>query len=646
MLFFQVILLAGYAYAHLVSRYLRPYRQITLHGVLLLIAMLLLPIVPADSWRPEPVADPTGQILLMLFANLGLPFLLLSATSPLLQAWFTVTHNHSSPYRLYAISNAGSLLALLSFPVFFEPNLSRLELGWFWSAAFIIFASLVLWLAWLFWRGSAHSDYDQQKDSETANTGKSSLWTRTLWILLPAVAVVMLLAVTNEMTQDIAVVPFLWILPLSIYLLSFIISFHHHRWYQRIIWIPVLFLTSGASAWLLFQPEETAITTQITVLSLLLLSTSMVCHGELFRLRPARQYLTAFYLALATGGALGGVFVALLAPVLFKAYFELHLGILACLILVLLILYRDPKSVMAAGKSKIVWIAVIIGFFSIAAVLANHARNILSGNIVISRNFYGVITIKDNPGDRPSERSREMWHGRILHGSQYLAKELQRSPTIYYSVDSGVGRLLQIITKPKRRIGLVGLGPGTLATYGRPGDVMRFYEINPVVTRLARDYFTYLKQSKAKIEIINGDARLSMERENPQDYDVIVLDAFNGDSIPVHLLTREAFKIYLDHLSPDGAIAVHISTWHLDLHRVLAQHANYFKMQHMLLIDKDLDSYGSYWVVLTRNKAIIRNKKLREIRRERKLAFRPIRPWTDDRANLFEILKFIKVDLD
>ena len=642
MLFFQLLLLGGYAYAHFSISRLTPRRQVITHLVLLALAVALLPITPGDAWKPTDGSHAAGHILLLLLCCLGLPYLVLSATGPLLQAWFSKANPGVSPYRLYALSNVGSLLALLIYPFYLEPQLSRQAQadGWSWGLA--IYAGLTAWCGLKVWKSSA-------TDDETARTAEveapASAWRKLLWFALPACGVMLLLAITNKLCQDIAVVPFLWVLPLSLYLLSFIISFDSPRWYHRAFWLPLLAVLLGMVLWNLYQAESHP---DITPLATLYLGTlfvaCMVCHGEVYRLRPGASRLTGFYLSLSAGGAAGGLFVALVAPFVFPDYFELHLALFLTAALVLLVLRQDPTLPLREGRARWAWAVPFVALAALGYGLVDVATTSLRGSLSTTRGFYGVLKVNDNDADIAGAHHLTMQHGATIHGLQYVDPEKRTDPSSYYTSTSGIGRLLRA-HKPGggRRVGAIGLGCGTLAAWGRAGDTFRFYEINDDVARLATSTFTYLKDSKAKTELVMGDARLSMEREADQQYDVIVLDAFSSDAIPVHLLTLEAFDHYQRHLKPDGAIVVHVSNRYLDLHPVVYRIADKIGFPAITIDDNDTayeeaGFYGSDWIIMTRNQVLLQQPLIRDVTAEAVEFPARIMYWTDERSDLLSIL--------
>jgi protein-L-isoaspartate O-methyltransferase len=642
MLFFQLLLLGGYAYAHFSISRLTPRRQVITHLILLALAVALLPITPGDGWKPTDGSHAAGHILLLLLASLGLPYLVLSATGPLLQAWFSKANPGVSPYRLYALSNVGSLLALLIYPFYLEPQLSRQAQadGWSWGLA--IYAGLTAWCGLKVWKSSA-SDGDTAKTTEVE--APASAWRKLLWFALPACGVMLLLAITNKLCQDIAVVPFLWVLPLSLYLLSFIISFDSPRWYHRGFWLPLLAVLLGLVLQNLYQAESHP---NITPLATLYLGTlfvaCMVCHGEVYRLRPGASRLTGFYLSLSGGGAAGGLFVALAAPFLFSDYFELHLALFLTAALVLLVLRQDPTLPLREGRARWAWAVPFIALAALGYGLADVATTSLRGSLSVTRGFYGVLKVNDNDAGNAGLHHLTLQHGATIHGLQYVDPEKRTDPSSYYTSTSGIGRLLRA-HKPGggRRVGAIGLGCGTLAAWGRSGDTFRFYEINHDVAHLATSTFTYLKDSKAKTELVMGDARLSMEREADQQYDVIVLDAFSSDAIPVHLLTLEAFDHYQRHLKPDGAIAVHVSNRYLDLHPVVYRIADKIGFPAITIDDndtayEDAGFYGSDWIIMTRNQVLLQQPLIKDVTKETVEFPARIMYWTDERSDLLSIL--------
>jgi len=660
LLFFQMLLLAGYAYAHFISGRFPPRRQAILHLALLGVALALLPIIPADAWKPEGGGNPTLQILGLLAVCIGLPYFVLSATGPLMQHWFSRTSPGVSPYRLYALSNAGSLLALVSYPVYFETHFTRKAQATLWGWGLVWYAIGCVACVVKLWR--AESDKcrvtnDEGEKSEIRSPESASFnpqplgaakpsedgstLNHLLWLLLPACASVLLMATTNKICQEVAVIPFLWVLPLALYLLSFIICFDNPRWYARFPFLLALTAAMAGICWALFKGTGASIQMQLSVYSAGLFICCMVCHGELYRLRPDPRQLTGFYLMIAAGGALGGLFVAVIAPLIFTDYFELQWGLLLCGLLLLLVCAREANPGGSNLWRRLVCLWLSAGLVALSIALWRQAHESTGLIVYRSRTFYGVLKVLKYDGDKPDQHAFGLFHGRTLHGLQFTDPTLAAWPTTYYSEKSGVGLALRALPAGQRRIGVVGLGIGTLATYARTGDYIHFYEINPEVQRLADSKFTYLANCAGKVEVTLGDARLSLEREPPQNFDLLALDAFNSDAIPVHLLTEEAFLIYGRHLKTNGVIAVHVSNKSLNLEPVVVNLARRFNYQ-VATIKHNAPSderwiKPSKWMLLSRNREIMNSSDIR-------LAARPplnnavIPLWTDDFASLFQIL--------
>jgi len=635
LLFFQSILLLGYLYSHWLYKRLRPRAQVAAHAGLLAASLVVLPIWPSASWKPTLVEDPTLRILLLLAVNVGLPYFLLSTTGPLLQAWYARRYQGAMPYRLYALSNAGSMFALISYPVLFEPWLGARHQAVGWSAAYCVFVGLCVITAWL---GRNRAPARPAPSPDTHGAARSIFF----WIALPACASILLLAITNHLTQNVAAIPFLWILPLSIYLLSFILCFDSAGWYRRTIYPGLFAVAVGGMAYAL-SPEfqNNPIKVMIPFFAVGLFICCMVCHGELARLKPDPSRLTSFYVMIALGGALGGVFVALIAPRVFSGFYELPLGLAACAIVAAAVWRTDPESGLGGSWQRPAVLGAAVLTLAVTGYLAFIIRQQATGARVMVRNFYGGLKVMDEVADDSDEPVRRLMHGTITHGEQFLKPEFQGRPTTYYGPNSGVGRAIrQDQEGGPVRVGVIGLGAGTLAAYGRAGDYFRFYEINPLVLLLARTEFTFLKICKARLDVALGDARLSLEREAPQNFDVLAVDAFSSDAIPVHLLTREAFVLYFRHLNPAGVLAVHVSNKHLNLTPVVKLIAASLRKDARLVDTEDEpnDVFGSTWVLVGASKAFFEGTLMRS-------AAVPVpapqhmRMWTDDYSNLFQILK-------
>ena len=637
LLFFQMVLLLGYLYAHATVRYLKPRVQMLVHAALLLASAAVLPIYPHTAWKPAGTEDPALRILGLLAATVGLPYLLLSTTGPLLQAWYARRYKGALPYRLYALSNAGSMFALVSYPVLFEPVFTTRQQAGLWSAAYLVFAVLSALTAF---RSGTALAAGRMEEGDPPRPGAALYWT---WMGLAACASVLLLAVTNHMSQNIAAIPFLWILPLSIYLLSFILCFEGNGWYRRTPYLQLAAVALGSMAYAMSSEEVGSLPIRIMLplFAMGLFTCSMVCHGELARLKPHPRYLTQFYLMVSAGGALGGILVGLVAPHLFNAFYELPLGMALCAVLVVVVLkqdstlqwfrtWRQPAPLVAAALA----IALI-------TYLGIETRDSERGARVLVRNFYGGLKVRDSGPDTRLDTVRSLTHGTINHGEEYLNPTRRDLPTTYYGPNTGVGVAIRDKqTHGPIRVGVIGLGTGTIAAYGRGGDYYRFYEINPLVPRLARTEFHFVGDSKARVDITMGDARLSLERQPPQNFDVLAVDAFSSDSIPVHLLTRQAMDLYFHHLKPDGILAVHISNRYLDLQPVLrVETRTTGKLARLVDTEDDesQDVFGATWVLVVSPTAGFSQAILNASTGLN--ALRTVRLWTDDFSNLYQILK-------
>ncbi|MBI4913630.1 MAG: fused MFS/spermidine synthase [Acidobacteria bacterium] len=629
LLFFQLSLLLGYAYSHFLVIRLPAAWQGRLHGSLLLLACLALPVRLHPAFKPLDPGAPVARLLGLLALTVGLPYFLLSTTGPLVQAW--VARRGRVPYRLFALSNLASLLALLSYPVLVEPFLSLRTQAWAWSAGFVVFALLAFLLARASGRG-AEPPVETELQDPAPGTGR-----KLLWVLLAALPSLLLMAVTSHLSTNVAPIPFLWVLPLSLYLLSFILCFDSDRWYHRGVFLPLLALAlPGLAA--LTHPDllHSAVRWQVLAFSAGLFVVCMAAHGELARLRPAPARLTGFYLSLSLGGGLGGAFVALAAPRLFHSNLELPLGLALAAALVFVTLARDPAGLPPWPRRGLLlfWALLFggLGAFAFKTDLQD-ARN----SVARGRNFYGTLSVYDRDGGT----WRTLSHGTITHGGQFLDPAKARKPATYYGPDSGIGLAIRSLPEGPRRLGVVGLGAGSLAAWGRKGDLLRFYEINPMVEPFARRHFTYLGTCEARTEVALGDARLCLERESPQDFDLLAVDAFSSDAIPVHLLTREAFATYLRSLAPGGVLAVHISNKYIALSPVVRAAAIHFGLRAIEVQNEGDDDEGIYtsdWVLLSRNHAAFTGKLFQESPDVRHLEARGL-PWTDDFSNLFRALK-------
>jgi spermidine synthase len=651
LLFFQASLLAGYLYAHCSTRYLKPRHQATLHVLLLGASLALLPILPSPAWKPFEAGDPSGRILLLLAATIGLPYILLSATSPLLQAWFVMARPGAIPYRLFALSNVGSLLALCSFPIVVEPLLTTRVQAIGWSGFYAAFVVLCTLVGWRTSRLDGQPDEaafpSRDRKEAVVQTSDSPDWKlHVIWAALAACASALLLEITNHLSQNVAPIPFLWVLTLGLYLLSFIICFEREHAYWRSVFLPLLVVSLGTAAYALYyNMGNLNIKWSIPAFAVALFACCMVCHGELARLKPAARHLTSFYLMVSLGGALGGLFVAVGAPRLFHTFAELPLTMVACCALATAVLWAWPGDLKFKYVMLIARVAMIV--FTIAlAVYLGHLKKLDDKKFELSvRNFYGVLRVYDTPDTDEETGVRELNHGTINHGTQILEAARQRTPTSYYGSNSGIGRALRYLQRsPSVRIGVIGLGAGVTAAYCRPGDVFRFYEINPLDLDIATNWFTFLKDCPADHDVLLGDARLTMEQQPSQQFDLIAVDAFSSDAIPVHLLTREAFVLYFRQLKSNGILAVHVSNRYLDLAPVVSRNAQDVGKPAILVAD---DGGGfdyltsSDWILVTSDPAIsMFTDRLFQAQGITRANMRPgLRPWTDDYSNLFQILK-------
>jgi len=655
LLVFQTLLFAGYAYAHGLARAGKR-TQVVVH-LLVLAGSATIPILPAESWKPAGDEDPLWRIVAMLAATVGPPYFALSASGPLLQSWYWRALPGRSPYPLYALSNAGSLLALLGYPVLFEPFLAVPGQALVWRVAFVLFAVLAALAALRVWRsadpGDAHASAGAARPPSFAR--------RLTWVAWSACAVILFMAVTNQFTLNVASVPFLWILPLGIYLFAFILAFTSERAYPRgpFGWLLVLALATIATLVELdVRSEEEgafelSIPIRIGVYALVLVILCMVCLGELYRSRPAPRHLTSFYLSIACGGALGGITVGVLAPLCFLLYQELQLGMLLCCVLYLATRLGDPTSRLALARGRLVPALAALGVLGLFGVTTHQTAALLEGAVSTRRNFFGLLRVKEFAPDDPASHAYLLYDGAIVHGYQFARPDLRREPTTYFSRQTGVGRVLRMKQQERYlRIGIVGLGAGTLAAYGRSGDSFRFYEINPNCIEVARTSFSFLADSPAKSEIVVGDARLQLEREPGQGFDFLVLDAFSSDAIPVHLLTLEAFEVYERHLAPLGVIAINVSNQHVELATIVYRVAEARGLQALQVrnpLRPEQFTLAAEWMILSRDArfmeetartlAPLHEKHELRVRNQPRVAHAGVRAWTDDSSSLLRILK-------
>jgi SAM-dependent methyltransferase len=641
--FFQITLLAGYLYAHEIVRRLSLARQRWLHGILLAAALAFLPIIPGVQWKPLGGQEPSLLILGLLATTIGLPYLLLSTTGPLLQAWYVQYRPGSIPYRLFALSNLGSMLALLSYPTLLEPRMTLTRQSFSWSSGFVLFALLCGFTGFLSIRKRGmHSPDTAHVDGEEPVLTPPPAWIRWDWVLYAMCPSILLLALTNHLTQDVAAIPFLWVIPLGLYLLSFILCFDSDRWYRRWLFWPLLWAALFALAFLTLS-EIWALPSMPLVVESVSASyfvVCMFCHGELARRRPHPQYLTLFFLLISLGGALGGFLVALVAPNVFNFNYELPIGLGLCVYLIV-----QSASVEAAATpgrrswTKLVSIGLGMLFFLYLGLLLNRTFKDL---VLAARNFYGEIRVTQTGEAEDWLGVRVLLNGSIDHGEEFLHPKRRAEPTTYYCPSSGVGMVME--TRPPERperVGVIGLGAGTLLSYSRRGDYYRVYDINPLVVRVARTQFGFIEGAQGQVDIVLGDARLSLEREPPQNFDLLVVDAFSSDSIPVHLLTQEAIQLYFRNLKADGVLAIHVSNRHVELEPVLEQQGLRAEKLSLTVDDHgDLSRrcFETVWVLMTARRDLFARPEFEGKGRPPKVSV-TLPLWTDDYSNVFQLLK-------
>ncbi len=658
MLFFQVFLLAGYAYAHFLAVRISGRRQVLIHLLLLAASLATLPVLPSLRWKPSAGRWPVLMIPGLLAMCAGVPYTLLAATTPLLQSWFAQSRPGGSSYRLYSVSNAGSLLAVLGYPFLIEPAFSLHVQGTLWSWGYCVFAAACVICGERFRRALEMRPAPARESGPVSSTAISSgqprLFQRALWLMLPACSSLVLLSTTNQLCQDVAAIPLLWVLPLGLYLLSFVLCFASPRFYSRVFFGVLLMAASAWSCQLLFEGVFAGLSSQIASICVTLVAACMVCHGELAKSKPEPSHLTGYYVMIAAGGALGSMFVAIACPLIFKGYWEYHLGLLAPPLLLLVILIGESGG--GPSRSRLAACLVLgSALLALAFVLEEHLRLVSTGNLEMSRSFYGVLRVFEEDRGDPRFHRVTLMNGRIQHGFQYQAPFRRGWPTSYFGPESGAGLALRYHPNrtagdPERRslrVGVVGLGAGTLAAYGRPRDYIRFYEINPDVIRVARRYFSFLRDCPARLDIVEGDARISMERERNdgglQGFDVLAIDAFSGDAIPIHLLTRECLDLYLSHVRPDGILALHVSSRYFDLRPVARGFEGARPGLRALLVSNTLNRNqgieASDWVILTSNEQFLNTSQVQSAVRPWRAEDPIARAWTDDRSNLFQLLR-------
>jgi spermidine synthase len=666
--FYQSTLFLGYAYAHWLNQRFRPGTQILIHAGLFVAALIALPVLPDKSWADVISASPSGlgasaTILQMLTTNVAVPFLFLSATGPLLQAWFARALPERRAYALYAVSNLGSFVALGAYPFFIEPELGLSDQADAWSWGFAVCGGLIL-ACGLLARAST------PRESTPASRGKQAFepGQRAIWALLSAGAVMLLMATTNELCRDMASVPFLWIVPLAIYLLTFVLCFGSELLYQRAVFVPLSILSLVGVGW---GPElvdryapalvfSAAVPLEVVFFSFALFCGCSVAHGELYRIRPPSEQLTAFYLWVSAGGAAGGLFVGVAAPLLFSDFYELPLAWALCWALFGLICRRDRER--GLGNTRLIYVGAAFAI-AIAGFAAMPWGTPQSDLLLRERNFFGVLRVLDVKADEPKKHRIVLHHGNTVHGFQLQSPKLRNATTAYYGELTGVGCAVHAVrARGPAKIGVIGLGIGTMAAYAGAEDEVQFYELDPDVLRIARDsgHFSYLADSSGQVDVTLGDARLSLQQQlretGGNDFGLLVVDAFSGDAIPVHLVTREAVALYLEHLAPDGVMAFHVSNRSLNLTPLIFRLADALELEALEIANQPLglmSLVGARWILVARRDASFEaiEDRVRAIRRRFEIPLDHLwmqRPtpariveaplWTDDYSNLFSLL--------
>jgi SAM-dependent methyltransferase len=588
LVFFQTALLLGYLYAHRL-------RSPKLHIVLLMLAALCAAGWSTNLLHPSRAgAHPVAGIFASLALTIGLPFLVLASTSPLLQAWLAQRAQSAIPYRLFALSNLASLLALLAYPTLIEPLLSLSRQRSLWSVGVILFALITAVIAWqppL----AAHVQ-------RTTNNEPRATPNRLLWFLLPMAASMQLSAVTAHLTSNIAAIPLLWILPLAVYLLTFILAFQFPaivRFRDELLGLLVVMLIALGS--ILSHTElSLPIAAAIAFFLLELLFACLFLHSETYALRPQNaSESTLFYLIIAGGGATGAFLIGIAAPLVFAGNYDLALTFVLTAALALAVVWNSGQL------RRLLWAAAsVLMLYFVFAIHSAYLRQTL----LATRNFYGSLRVQQSVTDH-GDPIRTLLNGSIEHGTQIFSDDLRHVPTSYYAPESGIGlAMANCCAGRPRRVGIVGLGAGTIAAYGRPGDSFRFYEINPAVLPIAQNLFTWLRDSQAKLSFVEGDARASLAAEAPQNFDILVVDAFSGDAIPMHLLTVEAMAIYRRHLAPGGILAFHVSNQYVDLTQPVDMLAHASHMQARVVSsaeDTQSGAFRSIWILVTDNEAFL-----------------------------------------
>ena len=634
LVFSQSLLLLGYAYAHFSARLLNKRQQTLLQVGLLALAVLSLPTAlryPSNEIGVAPFQD----VFTVLSRTIALPYVLLCTTTPLIQRWLS-DDRKQIPLGLFAMSNAASLLGLLAYPFLIEPKLGLSTQYAYWNALFLIYAICFGVIAIRF----AASPNSTRLAHRVAPGEQIPFGAVAKWILLPMCSTALMMATSGFMTTQVAPLPLLWVAPLAVYLFSFVVAFSRFQWYRSWIGIPTVLAATAMMLWLFSERIDTwSLVALLGLLGGSLFAACLMIHAELASRAPEASHLTLYYLAIATGGAIAGVAVALLAPILLNYDYDLLLAAAGASVIFCFIASKKTTHVVKSERlnTLIGLLALLVNAFFIYGVF-NEIGEMRGKARYLARNFYGSLEVRnDKEGGTPV---RMLVHGTITHGTQILAAESAMTPTTYYSEESGVGRAFAVVQKkPQVRIGTVGLGAGTVAAYGKIEDSFRFYEINPLIIEIAKKEFSYLSRSTSDIKIVLGDARLSLAKEPNQQFDLLILDAFSADAIPTHLLTEEAFAIYLRHLAADGILAVHISNLYLDLKSVVMAAARKQGLS-TELVDTDFDDEdtrsSSTWIITCRLKTQCIANKGGELTEE---SMDPEVQWTDDFSSLYTLIE-------
>ena len=663
LLFFQGALFFGYLYAHLLTKISVVKKQALIHISLLWASLWLMPssmmVDSAHIIEHYSELSPLLGITLILSKTIGLPYLLLSSTGPLLQRWLSYENTDKTPYKLYAVSNLASLLALLSYPFLIEPLLPVSDQGLIWKISYIGFVAFISVIAFKHYKSNkmitdetliTESFTDSQQNRQSENTLSERVTDKVkrpylrvfLWGFLAAIGVIFLVATTNAMTQNIPPVPFLWILPLSLYLLSFILCFHSPKCYVRWYWFALFTISAFVATLMFFMGSQFTLVSQLVIYSFILMSVCMLCHGELAKLKPSVEQLTLYYLMISLGGFLGSLFVNIVAPYFFIFFLEFLIAIWGLFIAFSLCVYIQMevklKSDKIISRLSLVFMLVLIAFYA-------YLNSAVTKNMVASeRNFYGLLSVVEV--DINNQKERRLIDGTTSHGTQVVDPQFSGTPKSYYRKDTGVALALEhLYDKPDLSVGLIGLGAGTLAAYADADDSYYFYELNPAVEKMAKNYFSYLSNSKGYVDVSLGDGRVSLTKElsefGSNQYQVLVVDAFSGDAIPSHLLTVEAFELYWQHLAANGVLAMHISNTHLDLSQLirgLAKNSGKQALNFITPATKEEPNEVN-WVLVTNNKRFIGHRKVKALQTPWADAKTDFTLWTDNYSNLLSVLK-------